>query len=555
MSGIQAITQALGAYGFKFDSKSPPGVFRYIGVLPCEKAPVLASLEISDTSFVDLPTVRILRRPDCLPKVVAHLSDSGALCYAAKGTLVLDIFDPPGQMLACVARATEVMNGLMAGQAQADIGDEFFAYWPGLPTLVDMSPAFLMKGQAYVGRLKAPNKPLLVVTRNAVATKRKLELFGAELTGKPIATVVVKSTKVPGAIPDDWPPKTLRQFLDWLGAFDSLCAREIKSKLNPYIKNPESHVAVLITTPGLFYGVTVKFKDVKKKSRNQRAREKAAPSQLRARFNSRPITLLSVFRIDDRYVSSRNQPTRKTLGGKNIALVGCGTIGGYLAEMLVKAGAGLDGGEFWLLDDDDLSPANIGRHRLGYGALLRNKAEALSEELAHTSPNATIRSYPIDVRKFGNLPRSDLLIDATGEEALSQWLNATFIGERFIPVLFAWVEGAGAAVRAFLRDTPEVGCYRCLQADDRSSKFPLLRFPDDEIHVGQGCEALYVPFPGTTSIQAAALACELAVDWVNDSVSNRLRTRVIDSKLAYASEDINPPKEQSCPACSTAIIG
>lgn len=553
MSSIQAVTQALGAHGFKFDSKSPPGVFRYFGFLPCDKEPVPASLEIADTTFVDLPVVRILHRPDYLPKVVAHLSDSGALCYAAKGTLVLDVFDPPGQVLACLTRATELMNGLMAGQAQADIGDEFFAYWPGYPVFVDMTPSTIQMGATYFARFRQLSKPLLVVTQNPTATRRKLELFETELVGKPMPTVVVKSMKVPGAIPEDWPPNTVRQFLNWLVLFDAPCAREVKSKLFAYVKRPESHVVVLITTPGLYYGVMVKLKDVKKKFRNPR--EKARPSVTRARFNAKPITLLSVYRIDDCYVATRNQPSRKTLAGKKIALVGCGTIGGYLAEMLVKAGAGLNGGELWLLDADDLSPANIGRHRLGYGSLLKNKAEALAEEIARTSPNAKLRPFPLDARKFASLHQADLLIDATGEEALSQWLNATLVNERFTPSLFTWVEGAGAAVRAFLRDTPDGACYRCLQAEDRSSKFPVLRFPDNEIHAGQGCEALYVPFPGTTSIQAAALACELAMDWVNKSVSTRLRTRVIDRNLANTAEDINPPRDEICPACSTTTLG
>jgi molybdopterin/thiamine biosynthesis adenylyltransferase len=445
------------------------------------------------------------------------------------------------------------MNGLMAGQAQADVGDEFFAYWPGYPVFVDMNPSAIKKGGTYFARYKQLSKPLLVVTQNPVATKRKLELFKTELAGRPMPTVVVKSTKVPGAVPDDWPPKTVRQFLNWLRFFDVSCAREIKNKLIAYAKNPDSHVVVLITTPGLFYGVLVKLKDVKKKLRSPR--ENVAPSAMRARLNSRPISLLSVYRIDDRYVTSRNQPNRRTLAGKKIALVGCGTIGGYLAEMLVKAGAGLEGGELWLLDDDDLSPANIGRHRLGYGALLNNKAEALAEEIARTSPNAKVRPYPVDARKFSSLHQADFLIDATGEEALSHWLNATLVGERFIPAIFTWVEGAGAAVRAFLRDTPGAACYRCLQANDRSAKFPVLRFPNEEIHAGQGCEALYVPFPGTTSIQAAALACELTMDWVNESVSARLRTRVIDNTLAEATEDINPPRDQTCPACSTTTLG
>ena len=77
---------------------------------------------------------------------------------------------------------------------------------------------------------------------------------------------------------------------------------------------------------------------------------------------------VSVIRIDDRYLAQRNIPKSKTLAGKKIALVGCGTIGGYLSDMLVKAGAGTCGGQLTLVDFDGLLPQNIGRHRLGLSA-------------------------------------------------------------------------------------------------------------------------------------------------------------------------------------------
>ena len=93
------------------------------------------------------------------------------------------------------------------------------------------------------------------------------------------------------------------------------------------------------------------------------------------------VTPVSVVRIDDRYLARRNMPKSKTLAGKNLAIVGCGTIGGYLSDMLVKAGAGTCGGKLTLVDFDYLLPQNIGRHRLGFPDLLSNKAEAMAKEL------------------------------------------------------------------------------------------------------------------------------------------------------------------------------
>jgi hypothetical protein len=41
-------------------------------------------------------------------------------------------------------------------------------------------------------------------------------------------------------------------------------------------------------------------------------------------------------RIDEHYIAQRSIPSMRTLSGLKIALMGCGTIGGYLADMLAK---------------------------------------------------------------------------------------------------------------------------------------------------------------------------------------------------------------------------
>jgi hypothetical protein len=106
------------------------------------------------------------------------------------------------------------------------------------------------------------------------------------------------------------------------------------------------------------------------------------------------VTPVSVMRIDNNYISQRNIPGLHTLAGKNIAIIGCGTIGGYLSEMLVKAGAGVSGGRLTLVDYETLSPQNIGRHRLGFPDLFSNKAVAMAKELTRLHPGFDIRALP-----------------------------------------------------------------------------------------------------------------------------------------------------------------
>ncbi|MEE1721090.1 ThiF family adenylyltransferase, partial [Pseudomonas aeruginosa] len=86
------------------------------------------------------------------------------------------------------------------------------------------------------------------------------------------------------------------------------------------------------------------------------------------------------------------------LAGKNIALVGCGAIGGYLADLLVKSGAGFLGGSLVLIDDDELSVGNLGRHFLGFEYIGQNKAAALCAELRAKYPEVQVSFIPKRVR-------------------------------------------------------------------------------------------------------------------------------------------------------------
>jgi len=257
---------------------------------------------------------------------------------------------------------------------------------------------------------------------------------------------------------------------------------------------------------------------------------------------------MSVVRIDDRYMAQRNVPDILTLASKNLVIVGCGTIGGYLAEMLVRAGAGTAGGRLTIVDFDTLYPQNIGRHRLGFPNLFSNKASGMAEELQRLAPGADISARPVDV-KAANLGTVDLLIDTTGEESLGHWLCKRYLPTT--PMLSVWIEGPGTAVRALLRTKETGACYRCLCEANRKGQFLTVVGELRTLMAGQGCEGLYVPFPASVSVQAASLGGGMVLDWANNRVSPSLRTKLIDTNYQLATPDCDPPRVEECVACTS----
>lgn len=540
-SMLQELSHALSARGFAFVDMTAHGWPRFRGRLAGAGADHAARVEV-DLTGQELPRVYV-HLPVDAPPVMAHVGANGFVCYAAKGTLVLDIFDIPGQTLACVDRAAVVLDLALRGEMQQDLEDEFFAFWGGELCFLDVDA----QDKSPLTVLHFEDAGLAFVTNKPERTQRKLEamqLYGAT-EASVVAGINVVSTAKPKPAQGVWPPRTVAELLRWQELLDSKARRDMEQQLLRACARRKRMALCVVKTPRMQYAFWVPLTKDQKQSPAQ-ALASAKPRLLAAK-----VFPMTAVRIDDEYVSQRNTPGRLTLAGKRIALIGCGTIGGFLAELLVKAGAGLDGGELLLVDHDILMPQNVGRHRLGLNYALKNKATALRTELSVGAPTANLRDLPVKVQE-AELGTLDLLIDATGEEGLSSQLTRRFGNAgNFIPTITTWVEGPGVAVRALLRDSEEHGCTRCMSKAHGEQLFPVLEGAMPDELAGHGCESLYVPFPVTVSIQAACLAADLASDWLAGDPAPRLRSVLTRRGFTKVTGDTDIPRREKCPACSS----
>ncbi|WP_323844355.1 ThiF family adenylyltransferase [Microbulbifer magnicolonia] len=545
MSCVAAVADVIEAFkqrGFEFVGMKKDGWFRLHGRLIPPQADKGCPCEVQlDPTFFDLPRIRLLEIPPELPAAVPHLGADGELCYLAKGTVVLDIYDPVGQSLACLQRAAAVFGQIMQGEMIEDLAEEFFAYWRGWFCFVDMQSEDLGQQNCIVAQ--ANESPFWFITDNEDRTTEKLKSLGFQVTDSTVLTYRIRTGTQPRPLTGHWPPETVGDILAWQGTLDPQCRRKIHKRIKEGERKKANGNLIIIESPLMTYGFVV-FYDRKKRP-VQKSKQLADRKDLSYGLKAKPI---SVVRIDDRYLAQRNIPKSKTLAGKNLAVVGCGTIGGYLSDMLVKAGAGTRGGKLTLVDFDYLLPQNIGRHRLGFPDLLSNKAEAMAKELKRLAPGAEIRALPVDVRQ-AQLGELDLLIDATGEESLGHWLCGHYPPP--MPMLSVWIEGPGTAVRALLRTNASGACFRCLWHSNRRDELRSTLDPLPAILAGHGCEGLYVPFPASVSVHAASLGAEMTLDWINGVYSPALRTRLIDRTQQLATPDCDPLRDRECPLCTS----
>lgn len=505
-------------------------------------------LDITDPEFVTLPKISLIKRPPGLPAVCGHVGDDNQLCYLSAKTAHIDMYHAPQQVLGCIDAAESVLSRLLKGDALADTRDEFDRYWHSeFPLLVDVAEK---DKTAIAWRIRLPDdRERWILGTNEPAAKTKYGRVGAKLVVEGAPAYVLQATNAPAVHAEQWPPKTVRDIATWFLNGDKDTYKIFEQALKTFHQSRSRHnrVIFLFKHERSWFGFSILF-DKEYRSKHTGVNQ-WIHYLLHGRGSQISITRLTPVRIDQGYLISRNLAAKEnTLAQKRIVLAGCGAIGGYLAELLVRAGAGTGGGRLVLVDPDFLLPGNLGRHVLGFQDLFRNKAEAVSDWITSRFPGVEISAIDNDIRSVP-MKNTDLLIDATGEEALSIALNSRFLAGLLPPVLYSWIKGPGTAAQCLLVDSTKEGCYRCLKTADGLDRASPLAKPVDSAVMGHGCDDYYVPFSGAASMQAAALAGQLALDWANGRATPRLRTRIIsyDNKREIKDKDLS--RVVDCPAC------
>lgn len=542
-SPIAGLTRVLATRGFAYKGRGTSNLLSFSGSITAEGQTYPVILAVHPEGR-EPPVVVLEDVPDKLKPVTPHISSSGHLCYAAARSIVLDVFDLAGQTLACVDRAADVLGSLLRGEMVKDLEEEFFAYWNGDYCFIDLRQSSNDSLECVVAKRKGGQPAVFVMNDRSRALEKAKALGAQPDDGMQVTVRRIKTQVQPRPLLGDWPPQTVSDVLKWQGILDAPCRRKLDEHITEVFKSGEPWMLCVIESPKMPYAFFVDFRDHVSVQGRQRV------EQARALAYRAPIFPVQCVRIDDEYIAQRNSPGQATFVNRRIGVIGCGTIGGFLAELLVKAGAGSDGGELALVDNDILLPQNIGRHRLGFNSVLKNKARALADELQRSMPGTNIHALPVDAMQ-ANLAGFDILVNATGEESLGHLLTAKLSGASFVPILSVWIEGPGIAVRALLRDVPSAACTRCMNAVDRRMLYPVVEGEVPTLLAGHGCESLYVPFTASASIQAACLAADILTSWAGGVATPRLRTRILDQRLRKGAEDQDPAPLTGCPACTT----
>ncbi|MFE9633196.1 HesA/MoeB/ThiF family protein [Streptomyces sp. NPDC006463] len=173
------------------------------------------------------------------------------------------------------------------------------------------------------------------------------------------------------------------------------------------------------------------------------------------------------------------------LADSHVLLVGVGSVGSYLAEVLVRSGVG----RLTLVDPDRVEPANLGRSMFGTRDIGRNKAKATARRLKRVNRRLKVTVLKREVAALDNhtwqqrIADAQLVIAATDDNHAQERLNhlAYFVGR---PALFVGLyEGASGGEVVFT--TPGSPCWSCATGGVRESLGDLGHQPRTNYDTGR----------------------------------------------------------------------
>ena len=239
--------------------------------------------------------------------------------------------------------------------------------------------------------------------------------------------------------------------------------KKFKKFLNSYGADLMRYIVISLPeeSGNVLFGFRVHFSNKKKEKLEKVIAAKVEP--------------VYVKRIDRSYMLQRSG-AENDISSKSILLLGCGSIGGYIANNLCQLGIG----SIDILDNDVFTKENVHRHFLGFDALVgktHSKAILLKNRLEEMYPYADIDSLDYKDRSVENylsdtrrLSKYDLIISALGEPTLNIEINRILYEEQIdTPFICCFNEPYGIGGHAIVSNITRHTCLRCLYTDAISS--------------------------------------------------------------------------------------
>jgi len=539
------------------------------------------ALSLPTDPHITLPSAYILKKPGQFKDLLLpHINLGWYLCYVREMEADWDANDLHGLYLQVDSQIQRTLDAAVASAMHGSPDDqemegEFSSYWlPGKRLYLLSDAAEKLEMQCHVATNESgKEKPGKASDEEWIAFAKEDENEFNEwlkqrcLTRRDDKSILTSYFKInPSRLAGvEWPPQNLRALLQWLTEVDPGARSRL---LDHFINNPvKRHVLLFDVRHQDLVGLYVELdiaatglntypqKNNRKKHTGRVVKFKTLITCLSAKRSVQKFTRVGITKADRKTILSRNRRRSTTgdLSTKRIALIGCGTIGGYLCSLLLRSGAGCGQARFDLYDDDSFGPQNFGRHPLSTADFGQNKATALAATLkSSTHLNCNVEGKPSQFSIFPELLNQyDIVIDATGRPPVAKRLAHVV---RTIPpnkrpkLVHGFNDGNGRSSKVLIDDG--VCCFGCLLTDPAFYKNGLdLRFSKIESSEERfvSCGNTFTPYDAAVSVITAAMVQEAVLSILEPSLSWTYSEHMLDGSRSRQARLL--PRHPNCPIC------
>jgi len=186
------------------------------------------------------------------------------------------------------------------------------------------------------------------------------------------------------------------------------------------------------------------------------------------------------------------------LANKSCLLLGCGSIGSRVAELLIRSGIGT----MVLVDKEEMRAGNVCRHVLGLDYIGQNKAQGLKQFLHKRNPEAKIAGFASDIlsepETLSEMVRvADLVVSCLGNDAAELFVSSASLANDKT-VLFCRSYLQGRVGQIFLFQPPaHHSCFDCASLYLESPDCTVPRLPEvpyeEMVGLDADCGAAFLP--------------------------------------------------------------
>lgn len=493
--------------------------------------------------------------------ILPHVEPDGYICYAREDATLLDYENPGGIAQEALTRAIQVVRDGISGANHADFMDEFGAYWERFGSTKYKSLVapcdHVKKIHLYDG--KAGQK-YLADDEQSLKKFKHLPKLSFKKHNSAVFVPLAPGTLITPPHPSNfWGLDEIRKIV-----FENLAPGQ-DTELLSLLSNTHHEEVILLSIPKRDDGETligIRFEGVQlEHPLKEGGKAKAVP--------------LVIERRDKEYLMPRGG-SNLALREKCVLLLGCGSLGGFIANELTRAGIS----RLTVLDEDTLNHENIYRHVLGIKHVGKAKAEAIKNDVEGRLPYVEVEAIPSSLEdalgtkiKVGDF---DLIVSALANITVELFLNKYIHGTDSPPVIYTWLEPYGIGGHAVLTnlDDGQKRCLNCLyeNTDDEKDKRCRISFaaPGQNFNKNiDGCRNVFTPFGSLDAVRTAELASRLAIatltgdikanlirSWKGDAAEFLKNGKVLSERFALPGHVLEAADyhSETCSVCHEATI-